>query len=157
MPLQARRIESWDLYVTRGDFFQIMIKMKMDVELAEILQRNNYKLRVAVNDADPRYCGVYYAVAEFPSYNDPCNPVVYLVLWDVWRGYPYEKGYLTILGQEQFPGHVNNWQSEVKQATKCGPFLDSYRPSNLTFGGRKGTTVPCAGPKPCCVGCPQTK
>lgn len=147
----GRKIESWDNYVTRGDFFQIMIKLKMDAQLAEELARNNYKLRVAVKDADTRYNGVYYAVAEFPNYNDPSDPVVYLVLWDTWKGYPSKLGYVATLGQDQFPGHISNWQTEVSIAKGCGIYASTGKPCH-TFGGNNFVRMDTT-PKYCCNNC----
>lgn len=129
---RAYAILSYDWFQLKNEFLGIMIKVKPTFELMEILLRNNNHVKIAITGADARYNGIYSAVAEYPAYVDSQNPVVYLVLYSPWAGYPILKGFVSFLGQDtHVPKYMMAFQSKVGEASACcGPYqLSSNRPN----------------------------
>lgn len=118
--MRAYPLLSWDWFQLKNEATVPMVKVHPTFELMEILLRNNNKIRIAVTGADARYNGIYYAVAEYPAYSDPNKPTLYLVLYSQWYGYPLEKGYFTVLGEDTFiPTHIKELQSKVSDYVSC--------------------------------------
>lgn len=134
--MRAFKILSWDWFQLKNEMVCPMLKVHPTFELTEILLRNNNKVRIAITGCDARYVGVYYATAEYPSYNDPSAPIVYLVLNYAWQGYPLNTGSFAVLGEDTFvPTHIQQFQSKVDQAcATCGPYLThSNKPNHCNL------------------------
>lgn len=120
------KILSWNSFMLENNDVHCVIKVHPTYELMEMALRNGNKLRLAVHCADERYNGIYTGVIEMPAYVDPENPIMYIVLYMLWQGFPLETGYFTILGEDNYmPCYMNQFQSKVAECVGCGPYKNT--------------------------------
>lgn len=124
---KAYKILSWNWFqMSNAEEFIPMIKVHPTFELMESCLRNGDKLRIAINDADQRYNGIYYCTVEMPSYIDPQEPIMYLMLYDRWKGYPIETGYFTVLGEDNdIPTYINKLQCDISNSINDGIYKNA--------------------------------
>lgn len=141
--MKGYEILSWDWFQLKNNFVCPVIKIHPTFELMEVILRNNNKIRIAVHGADARYNGIFYGVVEQPAYSNPQNPILYLVLYSPWQGYPILKGYFSVLGQDDFiPDFIKQLQSEVDECIPCGPYSVSSNKPNMQnyYAKNRGST-----------------
>lgn len=114
----AYKILSWNWFqMANAEEYIPMIKIYPTFELMESCVRNGNKLRIAITDADSRYNGIYYCTVEMPAYVDNKQPIMYLMLYDKWKGYPQETGYFTVLGEDNYiPQYINELQTKISNS-----------------------------------------
>lgn len=121
----AQKILSWDSFVSKPknvftQNYHSMIKINVTDTLLENIRSNNGMLQIAVVDADTRYCGVYYGVCVVPkTQHQPNEPIIYVILWDNWKGYPLETGYVTILKNQPIPTYIKEFHKVLSNNLDC--------------------------------------
>lgn len=139
MQKKGYKILSWNWFQLENNDVQAMIKVHPTYDLMEMALRNGNKLRLAIHSADQRYNGIYTGVIEMPAYVDPTEPIMYIVLYINWQGYPLETGYFTVLGEDNtMPKFMSGFQSKVGECIGCGPYkVTSNTPNRNNMFSRK--------------------
>jgi hypothetical protein len=114
------KILSWDSFVIldgNSHNYHSMIRIENNSNVVKANNSNHGLVRLAVVEADARYCGIYYGMVV-KSRRDGGT---YIILHDNWKGYPLEKGYMALLDDVKFPQYIHKFKHD---AIKCMAALE---------------------------------